>query len=355
LLIVDFYFQSAIRNQKSTINNAFADWITAMSTYDSVRLLNTILTLYYVEELTQTEIAQRMGMSTAKVNRLLQQARELGYVNITFRTPFQNLFDLEARLKAVFGIEEAMVIPAVGESSSSMLNTLGAVAAAFLLEHLRDGDVLGIGGGTAVHSVVQAIEPARPYQVDVVPILGAVQGQMTTDVNYLAARLAQRLGGRAYQLHAPAFVDTREQGETLRSMGPVKEILDIARRASIALLGVGTVDAEASRFVQFTALSAEDMEQIAKSCGGVGEIGAYVYDIEGRACAHEYADRVVGLTLAEIQEIPFRIGVAATAAKALPIYGALRGGYLHALITDESAARGVLALFEQDFRKTVSF
>ena len=63
--------------------------------------------------------------------------------------------------------------------------------------------------------------------------------------------------------------------------------------------------------------------------------------------------RLIGLTLAEIKKIPFRIGVAASAAKALPIYGALRGGYLHALITDESAARGVLGLFEQDFRKTI--
>jgi DNA-binding transcriptional regulator LsrR (DeoR family) len=77
-----------------------------------------------------------------------------------------------------------------------------------------------------------------------------------------------------------------------------------------------------------------------------------VYDIEGRPCAEEYADRVVGLRLDEIKGIPYRIGVAATAAKALPIYGALRGGYLHALITDETAARGILGCFEQDFRKT---
>ena len=67
-------------------------------------------------------------------------------------------------------------------------------------------------------------------------------------------------------------------------MAPVKEILDIARHATIALLGVGTVDAEVSRFVQFTALSAEDMKHIANDCGGVGEINAFVYDIEGRAC-----------------------------------------------------------------------
>jgi DNA-binding transcriptional regulator LsrR (DeoR family) len=324
-----------------------------MPTYEALRLINTILTLYYVDGVTQTEIAQRLGLSTAKVNRLLQQARELGYVNITIRTPYQHLFELEARLKAVFGLQQAVVIPAIAGSSTSPLNPLGAVAAEFLLEHLRDGDVLGIGGGTAVNAVVQAIEPARAYEVEVVPVLGAVQGQINTDVNYLATRLAERLGAKAYQLHAPAFVDTKEHCETLKSMGPVKEILDIARRANIALVGVGTVDAETSRFVQFTALSAEDMNKIAGDCGGVGEIGAYVYDIEGRACANDYADRVIGLTLADLRNIPFRIGMAATEAKALPIYGALRGGYLHALITDETAACGVLELFDRDFSPNI--
>jgi DNA-binding transcriptional regulator LsrR (DeoR family) len=323
-----------------------------MATYESVRLINTVLTLYYMEELTQADIAQRLGLSTAKVNRLLQQAREQGYVNITIRTPFQQLFDLEARLQAVFGLRDAIVIPAVAESSTSPLNALGTAAADYLLQHLRDGDVLGVASGTTVQALIEAIAPTRSYEVEVVPIIGSVQGQLTTDGNYLAAHLAERLGAKAYQLPAPAFVDTRAHCETLRLMGPVKEILDIARRANIALLGVGTVDAEVSRFVQFTALSAADMKHIADDCGGVGDINAFIFDIEGRPCAREYADRVVGLTLDEIKRIPYRIGIAATAMKALPIYGALRGGYLHALITDETAARGVLALFDQDFRKT---
>jgi len=322
-----------------------------MDTYESARLVNTILTLYYLEDLTQAKIGERLGLSTAKVHRLLRQAREQRFVDIAIRTPFQHLFDLERRLTAVFGLQEALVIPGVGESVSPRLNQLGAVAADFLLAHIHDGDVIGLGGGTAVNAVVQALEPAGPYRVEVVPVLGAVQGQVTTDMNYLAARLAERLGGQAYQLHAPAFVDTHEHRETLRSIEPVKEILDIARRATIALLGVGTVDAETSRFVQFTALSAGDMQRIAAECRGVGEICAYVYDRQGCPCAHEYADRVVGLTLPELLRIPFRIGVAATAAKVLPLYGALRGQYLHALITDEAAARGVLGLFDQEFRK----
>jgi DNA-binding transcriptional regulator LsrR (DeoR family) len=319
--------------------------------YDNARLISTVLTLYYVHELTQAEVARRLGLSTTKVNRLLQQARQQGMVEVTIHAPFQHLFDLENRLQAIFDVSNAVVIPQIGEEPTAMVHTLGRAGSNCLLEHLRDGDIIGIGGGTAVHAVVQAIKPPRPYDVEVVPVLGAVQGQVTTDVNYLAARLAERLGGKAYQLHAPAFVDTREQRETLLSMGPVKEILDIARRTTVALLGVGTVDHGSSRFVQFTALSTEDMQRIAEERGGVGEIGAYVYDVKGRPCAGEYASRVIGLTLAELGEIPFRIGVAATAVKAMPLYGALRGGHLDALVTDETAARGVIQLFERDFRR----
>ena len=103
---------------------------------------------------------------------------------------------------------------------------------------------------------------------------------------------------------------------------------------------------------QFTALSASDMKHIADDSRGVGDINACIFDCSGQPVAGEYAERVVGLRLDEIKQIPYRIGVAATAMKALPIYGALRGGYLHTLITDETAARGVLGLFDQNFRKT---
>lgn len=314
-------------------------------------LISRVLNLYYVDEMTQAEVGRRLGLSTAKVNRLLQQARQQGMVEITIRTPLQHLYDLENRLKAIFDLQEAVVIPRIAEDVNAYVHTLGRAGATYLIDRLRDGDIIAVGGGTGVHSVVQAIESSRTYDVKVAPVLGGVQGRATTDVNNLVAQLAERLGGKAYRLHAPAFVDTSEHREMLLSVGPIKEILDITRQANIALLGVGTVEPEKSRFVEFTALSAEDMRRVAETCGGVGEIGAYVYDIEGKPCAEEYAKRVIGLSLQELKRIPIVIGVAATAAKALPLYGALRGGYLHTLITDEAAAQGVLQRFEQDFHR----
>jgi DNA-binding transcriptional regulator LsrR (DeoR family) len=321
------------------------------SDYDEARLISKVLYLYYVEELTQSQIANRLGVSTPKVNRLLHQARSQKMVEIIIRTPFQYLFDLELRLQNIFNIPEAVVIPSLAENAATMVHTLGRAGANYLLEHLHDGDVIAIGGGTTVHAVVEAVSATRSYDVDVVPVVGGVQGRVITDVNYLAAQLAERLGGRAFQLHTPAFVETSAHRAALLEMGPIKEILDIARRANICLLGIGGVDPETSRFVQFTALSESEMNQIMTAHAGVGEISAIVYDTTGRPCAPEYADRVVGLTLQEIERIPFRIGVAGTVFKALPVFGALRGGYFHTIITDEAAAMGVLELFDGEFRR----
>ncbi len=318
--------------------------------YQTARLVNTILNLYYIEGATQAEIAQRLQISTPKVNRLLKQARQQGLVNISIRTPFQHLFSLENRIKAIFGLTDAWVIPAVADNAEAVIHTLGRAGAAYLLERVRDGDIIGISAGQAMLALVQALEAPRQYDTTVVPILGGVQGVMTSDVNYLATELATRLGGKAYQLHAPAFLETREQRDALQSMTPVREILDVARRATIALVGIGILDRETSRFVKFTALSAGDMDRIVQVDGGVGDIAAHVYNIDGHLCSPVIDGRLVGLTLAELQRIPLIIGIAATAAKALPLYGALRGHNLHALITDEAAAEGVIKLFEADFQ-----
>ncbi len=318
--------------------------------YQTARLVNTVLNLYYMEGVTQAEIAQRLEISTPKVNRLLKQARQQGLVSISIRTPFQHLFGLENRLKAIFGLTNAWVIPAVPDNDEAVIRTLGRAGAAYLLERVHDGDVIGISAGQAILALVQAVESPRQFDVTVAPVLGGVQGVVTSDVNYLATELAGRLGGRAYQLHAPAFLETREQRDALQAMTPVREILDVARRATIALVGIGILDRETSRFVKFTALSAQDMDRIVQVDGGVGDIAAHVYNIDGRLCSPVIDGRLVGLTLDELQRIPLIIGIAATAAKALPLYGALRGHQLHTLITDEAAAEGVIKLFEEDFQ-----
>jgi DNA-binding transcriptional regulator LsrR (DeoR family) len=315
--------------------------------YDNARLISRVLTQYYTEGRSQKEIAEALGLSVAKVNRLLKQARAQGWVGISIRTPFQHLFDLEHRLQTVCDIPEAVVVPQLSEDPDAILQTVGRAAANYLVQHLRDGDTICISGGKAVHAVSQALEPRRRYDVQVVPATGGVQGRHYTDVNYLATQIAERLGGRAYQLHVPIYVDTNEERDALLSVRQIKEVLDVARKAQIALVGVGTVASESASYFVLTAMDADEKKEFVEKGGGGGEILALVYDANGQPCAPQYNQRVVGLTLDELRAISFTIGVAATREKVVPIHGALRGRYLKTIITDEGAALGVLDMYQR--------
>jgi DNA-binding transcriptional regulator LsrR (DeoR family) len=320
---------------------------SSFSDYDSARLISRVLSLYYTEEKNQKEVAEILGLSVAKVNRLLKQAREQGWVEISIHAPFQNLFDLERRLQAACSIPEAIIVPELTQDPEAMLQTVGRTAAEYLLQRLRDGDTICISGGKALHAIVQAIETRRRYDVRVVPATGGVQGRHYTDVNYLAAQLADRLGGMAYQLHAPVFVDTPQERDTLLSMRQISEVLDMARQAQIALVGVGSVIPSSPSYFDLTSLGEADRRKIVEDEQGAGEILACLFNASGHPCAIDYNQRVVGLCLRDLRAVPLVIGVAATEQKTLPILGALRGKYLKTIITDEAAALGVLELYER--------
>jgi DNA-binding transcriptional regulator LsrR (DeoR family) len=319
----------------------------SISDYDNARLIGRVLSLYYTEEKNQKEVAEILGLSVAKVNRLLKQAREQGWVEISIHAPFQNLFDLERRLQTACGIPEAVIVPELMQDPEAMLQTVGRTAAEYLLQRLRDGDTICISGGKALHTIVQAIETRRRYDVRVVPATGGVQGRHYTDVNYLAAQLADRLGGMAYQLHAPVFVDTPQERDTLLSMRQIGEVLDVARQAQIALVGVGSIIPNSPSYFDLTSLGEPDRRKIVEGEQGAGEILACIFNVSGQPCAIEYNQRVVGLCLRDLRAVPLVIGVAATEQKILPILGALRGKYLKTIITDEAAALGVLELYER--------
>lgn len=315
--------------------------------YEYMRLISKVLALYYLEEQNQADIARTLGLSTAKVNRLLKQAREQGLVEITIRTPFQHLFEIEKQLQARCGIPEAVIIPQLAEEPDAVLQTVGRAAADYLLQRVRDGDTICISGGKTMNAIVHALEPRRKYDVRVVPATGARQGRHYTDVNYLAAQLAERLGGEAYKIHAPVFVDRVEERDLLLGMRHISEVLDIARHAQIALVGIGSVIPKSSSYFDLMssmAMSEAEWNRLIEQEDACGEIFAYLYNQQGQLCMPEFNERVVGLTLDDLQSIPLVIGVAATQEKVLPIYGGLQGGYLKTLITDEATAAGVLEL-----------
>lgn len=313
--------------------------------FEAVRQIYTVLMLHFVDGMKQSDIAQAMNLSPSKVNRLIAQGRRLGMVRISIESPFQRLVDLETRLTAIDGLAGSVVTPTVSGSAETTLNQVGRAGANQLLESLRDGDVIAITGGKAVSAVVENLEPERAFDVTVVPLTGGVQGKFYTDVNHLASRLAERLGGRTMLVHAPLFAESREQRDMLMEMASIREVFDLARRAAIALVGVGSIVTPGSSYYDLHPLPDLDREELIRS-GVRGEFLAHLIREDGTVADHPLNSRLVALAPSELVQCPRTIGVAAGAAKVLPIRAALNGRFLDTLIVDEETAGRVLETME---------
>ncbi len=316
----------------------------APTDYETLRLVSRILNLYYLENLNQAEIAKLLGLSTPKVNRLLKQARVQGMIEIKLHIPFQHILDLEKRIHALTGVK-AVVTPSLSEDPLALMQMVGKAAADYLLEQVRDGDTICTGGGNTLYTLVQAVHPTKPVAVTVVPATGGVQGRHGTDVNNLAAELANQLGGQSFQLHAPAFADSPAERDAVIQLRHVSEMLDRARSARIAVFGIGTLTGNSSYF-NFTSLSPQERTDLVENTRGVGEILARVLDENGLDCAPQYSRRVIGINLKDIHNIPLTIGLAANVERALAVAAVLRGNLVKTIVMDETTAARVVEIMD---------
>lgn len=309
--------------------------------YEAARQIYSVLVMHFEEGITQAEIAKLTKLSHAKVNRLIKQGREMGMVEISIRSPYQALFDLEARFKEVTGLETVRITPAASDNPQTILHQVGAAASSLLLETLKDGDTICVTGGKGVSAVVEMLAPERTYNVEVVPATGLVQGKHYTDVNHVAAQMAEKLGGSAFLIHAPLFAESVKEKKMLIGMKSVTDAFGRARRARIAVVGIGSILASDSSYYDLHPTSREDRAEIQRS-GAAGELLAHLIDGEGRLCDYELNARLVAIGPGELDSIPVTIGVAAGPNKVGPICAALRGRHLKALVVDEATANSVL-------------
>ena len=139
--------------------------------------------LYYVRDLTQQQIAKRLGVSRFKVLRLLEQARAEGVVRFEIDEPVPVLDDLSAELEQRFGLETALVVE----------DDVARAAAHLLPGLLRPRDVLGVAWGRRLQLVVEQLPMLAEARMPVVQICGAIAGLVPgTGPTEVAARFAER-------------------------------------------------------------------------------------------------------------------------------------------------------------------
>ncbi|MGO4448279.1 sugar-binding transcriptional regulator [Phyllobacterium sp. TAF24] len=305
------------------------------------RQMHQALVLHFLEGLTQAQIAEQLGISQPTVNRLIKRGRQLGLVEIKIKSPVEPLVDMEEQLLALGGISRAIVVPTVSDNPQTALQAVGEAAARLLLEEITDGDTICITGGKGVSAVVAGLQAPRRFDVEVIPATGCVQGKHYTDVNHVSTLMADKLGGRAYQIHAPLFADSSAERAMLINMRSVADVFKRAREAKIAVVGIGSILSDDSSYYDLHPSSSTDRKAIEHS-GARSELLAHLLDDRGQVCDYSLNGSLVSLTLEEFASIPTKIGVASGQNKARPILSIMRGNHLDTLVTDEATGQRIL-------------
>jgi DNA-binding transcriptional regulator LsrR (DeoR family) len=316
-------------------------------------LLAMVASLYYKLHLSQGEIAERLGVSTSKVSRLLKDAWERGIIEVHIRTPIPRDFVLEQALITRFGLRDAYVLETKSEvDEHSLLTATGELAAGFLsriIPTMPPGSTIGVAWGTGVQSTVNALPNNLAQKIDVVQLMGGV-GALVVDGPDLARVVAAKLGGRHHDLHAPVLVERPEVRSVFLGEPAVREGIRRAQSVQLAITGIGTLDDKASSFLRAGLLTLSDLSQLRRA-GAVGETIGRFFDMDGSSDGIEINQRIVGIELDDLRRIPQVLAVARGIPKATSILGALRGRFLTVLTTDDVTARAVLTLDDQDTRR----
>lgn len=244
------------------------------STAQDYELLTEIAVAYYCEEVTQEEIANKFGFSRIKVGRLLKRAKEAGIVEINVR--YHPVFStrLEQQMLERFPVSRALIAldhPDEDEQRSQV----ATLVSGYLANSLRDNTVVAVGQGRNVAAVAEASGTIQ--QRDCRFICGIGGTHRPGDVinaDHISRLLAKKFGGTSESLYAPAYVEDSELKEALLKTGTVKQTLDRARKADIALVGIGDMN-EDSYMVQLGWFTPQEINAASMNQGVIGDIAGY--------------------------------------------------------------------------------
>lgn len=312
---------------------------------ENLRMMTKVSHLYYNKSMVQTEIAKTLGLSQARVSRLLTSAEDKRIVRKVVVPPKGLFSEAERKLEEKFGLSQAHVIDGEGEEDRQLTESLGVSLASIFEVMPLDGKNIGFTSWSrSMREFANSLSSLpRAGAKRIVEMLGgvgdpALQHQATSATE----KLASLTGAEALFLRVPGVVSSKEMKAAILDGDPhALAALDALNNLDIALIGVGPAKVEdhmqgGSNF--FT----NEQVSLARESGAVGEINLRFIDKDGVPVDFEYDENVIGISLQQLKNVPVRIAVAGGESKRESVLGVVRGGWITVLITDTETANYLL-------------
>jgi DNA-binding transcriptional regulator LsrR (DeoR family) len=297
--------------------------------------------MYFVEEMTQNEIALKLGVGRVTVVRLLAAARERNEVKITIGDRLAECVEAERLLENRFGVEEAIVVPRSARGADAT-GPVAAATGAYVSSLVRANMRIGVGWGRTLVSSLAFMSERNVENLSVVSLLGGIMKARKFNPAEFAWRFASLFQADCYLMTAPLVVDSAATRQTLIERCGLGDIFELAKSLDAVVLGAAGMGADATAHLS-KFISNADRASLVKA-GAVGDVLFNFFDAGGKLVDHPINERVMSVPLDIIKKVPVRVMAAGGANKVQALAGALEMVKPTVLITDEYTAKDVLKL-----------
>lgn len=305
----------------------------------SKRLRLRIAWMYYVEEMTQHEIAETLGIGRVTVVRLLSDARALHEVKISLSRDVAELPRLEFALQKAFDLKEAIVAP-LSSPDADPTAVIGAATGPYISALMRADMKIGVGWGRTLIRSLASIDEQPLANVSVISLLGGLTKAKQYNPSEFAWLFSRLFQAECHLIAAPALVDAPETKRALVEHCGLDELFELAGTMDAVLLSVGPVTPDGTPY-HLGLISEEDRLSLVAG-GAVGDVLYNYFDIEGRLIDHPINQRVMSAPIETMQAAPVRVLTSGGPTKIDTIIGAMRLLKPTVFITDEITAAKVL-------------
>jgi DNA-binding transcriptional regulator LsrR (DeoR family) len=301
--------------------------------------------MYFVEEMTQNEIAQKLGVGRVTVVRLLAAARERNEVKISIGDKLADCVEAERLLENRFSIGEVIVVPLSARGADAS-GPIGAATGEYVSSLVRNDMKIGVGWGRTLVSSLAFTAERSVQNLSVVSLLGGIMKARTFNPAEFAWRFASLFQADCYLMTAPLVVDSAATRQTLIDHCGLGDIFELAKSLDAVVLGAAGMGPDATAH-QASFITDADHASVVKA-GAVGDLLFNFFDKNGELVDHPINERVMSVPLDIIRQVPVRVLCAGGANKVAALSGALKLLRPTVLITDEYTAMDVLEMSRSD-------
>jgi len=299
--------------------------------------------LYFMEGLTQADIAQKLGMTRLRVNRMLVDARTSGLVSITINSRFASCIELEHSLVKQFALKDAVIVP-TPQDPDLVPVLLGQATGEYLSNVLETNKVsgLGLGWGGTLRETIRNMRSGRYPDLCINSMMGGLTHGLELNTFETASSLANRLNAECQYLAAPIYAGSPDSRDIILAQDVFREAFERIATNDIAVLSVGDLTMR-SLLIRYGLPRDVTTDELV-SLGAVGDILGQFYNESGQVIDHPLNRRAIALPLRELSRIPTVVLTSGGKNKTRALAGALKARLASVIICDEDTARAALEL-----------